>query len=79
MFAWNPYEVFEVDPTFIMYLLNVDPSVMPKKQRPRRSTKPYVDAVKEEVKKLKQVGAIKEVLFPKWLSNTLVVKKKNEK
>ena len=29
----------------------------------------------EEVKKLKQVGAIKEVFFLKWLSNTVVVKK----
>ena len=26
--------------------------------------------------KLKQVGAIKEVFYPKWLANTVVVKKK---
>ena len=38
-----------------------------------------MEAVKEEVKKLKQVRAIKEVFFPKWLSNTVVVKKKIEK
>lgn len=25
------------------------------------------------------MGAIKEVFFPKWLSNTIVVRKKNEK
>ena len=35
--------------------------------------------MKEEVKKLKQAGAIKEVFFPKQLSNTVVVKKKNGK
>ena len=29
--------------------------------------------------KLKQVGAIKEVFYPKWLANTVVVKKKNGK
>ena len=29
--------------------------------------------------KLKQVGAIKEVFYPEWLANTVVVKKKNEK
>ena len=29
--------------------------------------------------KLKHVGAIKEVFYPEWLANTMVVKKKNEK
>ena len=75
MFAWNPYEVPRVDLTFITHRLNVDPLVMPKKQKPRRSVKPHVEAVKEEMKKLKQARATK-VFFPKWLSNTMVVKKK---
>ena len=79
VFAWNPYEVPKVDPTFITHQLNVDPLVMPKKQKLRRLAKPHVEAMKEEVKKLKQVRTIKEVFFPKWLSNTVVVKKKIEK
>ena len=29
--------------------------------------------------KLKRVGAIKEVFYPEWLANTVVVKKKSEK
>ena len=29
--------------------------------------------------KLKQVRAIKEVFYPKWLANTMMVKKKNGK
>ena len=33
--------------------------------------------VKEEVKKLKQVGTIKEVFFLEWLANIVGVKKKN--
>ena len=65
-----------VDPTFITHRFNVDPLVTPKKQKPRRSAKPHVEAVKEEVKKLKQARAIKEVFFPEWLSNTMVVRKK---
>jgi len=28
---------------------------------------------------LKEAGAIKEVFFPKWLANTVEVKKKNNK
>lgn len=35
--------------------------------------------MKEEVEKLKQIVAIKEVFFLDWLANTVVVKNKNEK
>ena len=68
-----------VDLEFIMQRLNVDPLYSPKKQKLRRSAKPHMEAMKEEVEKLKQVGAIKEVFFPNWLANTMIVKKKNGK
>ena len=45
----------------------------------RRLAKQHVEAVKQEVAKLKEAGAIKEVFFSEWLSNTMVVKKKNGK
>ena len=35
--------------------------------------------MREEVTKLKQVGAIKEVFYPEWLTNIVVVKKKSGK
>ena len=31
------------------------------------------------MKRLKEAGAIKEAFFPEWLTNTVVVKKKNGK
>ena len=68
-----------VDLEFIMQRLNVDPLYSPKKQKLRRLTKPHMEAMKEEVEKLKQVGAIKKVFFPNWLANTMIVKKKNGK
>ena len=79
MFAWSPYEVPRVDPEFITHKLNVDSLFPPKKQKPRRLAKQCVEAVKEEVAKLKQVGAIRELFFLKWLLNTVVVKKKKGK
>ena len=79
VFAWSAYEVSRVDPSFICHHLNVNPSVTPKKQPPRRSYKDHSDAVKDEVMKLKQAGAIKEVFYPEWLANIMVVKKKNGK
>ena len=79
VFAWNAYEAPGVDPNFICHHLNVNPSITPKKQPLWRSSRDHLDAVKDEVTKLKQAGAIKEVFYPEWLANTVVVKKKNEK
>ena len=79
VFAWNPYEVPRLDPEFIVHSLNVDPSFPLKKQKPRRSTKEHIEAVKLELRRLKEAGAIKEVFFSEWLANTMVVKKKNGK
>ena len=79
VFAWSSYEVPVVDLKFIVHRLNVDPSFPPKKQRPRRSVREHIEAVKSEVQKLKEVGAIKEIYFPEWLANIVVVKKKNGK
>ena len=57
----------------------MDPSHLPRKQKPCRSLDIHAGAVKEVVNKLKKVGAIKEVFYPEWLSYTVVVKKKKRK
>ena len=49
------------------------------KQPPRRPSKEHADAIRDEVRKLKQAGAIKEVFYLEWLANTVVVKKKSGK
>ena len=79
VFSWSPYEVPGVDPEFIIHRVNVDLLFPPKKQKPRRSAKEHVKTVKQEVKRLKEAIAIKEIFFPEWLVNTVVVKKKNGK
>ena len=79
VFEWSAYEALRVDPNFICHHLNVNPTILPKKQPPRHSSKEHSDAIKEEVNKLKQAGAIKEVFYLDWLANTVVVKNKNRK
>ena len=79
VFAWGAYEAPRVDLNFICHHLNVNPSAIPKKQPPRRSSKEHSDAVKEEVTKFKMAKAIKEVFYLEWLVNTMVVKKKGRK
>ena len=64
VFAWDAYEAPRLDPNFICHHLNVNPSITPKRQPPRRPSKEHVEVVKSEVTKLKQVGAIKEVFYP---------------
>ena len=53
VFAWNANESPGVDLDFIYRNLNVNPTVLSKKQPPWRSSKEHSDAVREEVKKLK--------------------------
>ena len=75
VFAWDAYEALVVDPNFICHHLNVNPSITPKNQSPRHPSKEHAYAVKDEVIKLKQAGVIKEVFYPEWVTNTVVVKK----
>ena len=79
VFAWSPYEVLGMDPEFIVHKLNMDPSFPPKKQKPRRSAKEYVEVVRSEVQRLREAGVIREAFFREWLASTVVVKKKNDK
>ena len=67
------------DPNFIKYKLNILLDARLIKQRGRRSSTEYVDVVIKEVEKLKEASSITEVLYPSWLSNTVVVKKKTGK
>ena len=79
VFAWNVYEALGVDLEFICHHLKVNPLITPRKQPPRRLSKEHAEAVREEVTRLKQARAIKEVFYPEWLANTVVVKKKSGK
>jgi hypothetical protein len=79
VFAWDPYEVPGVDPDYIQHRLNMDPHSKPVQQKSKRSAPVHAEAVQKEVERLLQAGAIRELHYPTWLSNTVVVKKKNRK
>ena len=79
VFAWNAYEEPGVDSSFICHNLNVNPSITPKKKLFWRPSKEHAYAVRDKMMKLIQAGVIEEVFYPEWLTNSVVVKKKNEK
>ena len=68
-----------MDLDFICHHLNVNPFVIPKRQPPWCSFKEHFDVIKDEVLKLKWADAIKEVFYPEWLVNMVVVKNKSGK
>ena len=79
VFAYDACDASGFDPAFICHHLNVNLSITPKKQRPQRPLREHADAIRDEVMKFKRAGAIKDVFYPEWLANTMVVKEKNGK
>ena len=78
-FAWKQADMRGIDPTVITHRLNVNPSFKPIKQKRRSFAAERQKAINEEVSKLLQAGAIREVEYPEWLVNVVLVKKANGK
>ena len=68
-----------IDPAIITHRLNVSPSFKPIKKKRRSFTPERQKTINEEVDKLLQAGAIREVEYPEWLANVILVKKSNDK
>ena len=68
-----------IDSTVITHRLNTSPSFKPIKQKRRSFAPKRQKSINEEVGKLLQAGAIKEVEYPEWLANVVLVKKENGK
>ena len=68
-----------IDPTVITHRMNVNPSFKPVKQNRRCFAPERQKAINEEVGKLLQANAIREVEYPEWLANVVLVKKVNGK
>ena len=65
-----------IDPVVIPHRLNISPSFKPIKQKRRSFASERQKAINEEVVKLLQADAIREVEYPEWLANVVLVKKR---
>ena len=79
VFAWKQADMGGIDPTVITHRLHTNPSFKPVKQKRRSFAPERQKAINEEVGKLLQAGAIREVEYPEWLANVVLVKKENGK
>ena len=79
VFAWKQVAMGGIDPTVITHKLHTKPSFKPAKQKRRSFAPERQKAINEEVDKLLQAGAIREVEYPEWLANVVLVRKANGK
>jgi hypothetical protein len=79
VFAWSANDLCGVNKDVIEHSLNVDPSFRPRKQRLRKMSDDKAEGARDEVKRLLSAGVIREVKYPEWLANTVMVKKANDK
>ena len=79
VFAWKQENMGGIDPAIITHKLNVSPSFKPVKQKRRSFAPERQKEINEEADKLLQAGAIREVEYPEWLANVVLVKKENGK
>ena len=79
VFAWQQADMGGIDPTVITHRLNTSPSFKPVKQKRRSFAPERQKSINEEVGKLLQAGAIREVEYSEWLANVVLVKKANGK
>ena len=79
VFAWKQEDMGGVDPAVITHKLNVNPSFKLVKKKRRSFSPERQKAINEEVGKLLQAKAIREVEYPEWLANVVLVKKENGK
>ena len=79
VFAWYTTDMPRIDPQIICHRLSIKPGAKPVKQKARRINIERSQTLSEEVDRLLQAGFIRETLYPEWLANPVLVKKKNSK
>ena len=79
VFAWSVYDAPRASPDLACHVLNISPEHKLVAQKQRKLAPERDVIVLEEVERLLESGATREVQNPVWLSNTVVVEKKNGK
>jgi hypothetical protein len=79
IFASSANDLCGVNRDVIEHSLNVDPAIRPMKKKLRKMSDDKAEGARNEVKMLLSAGVIRQVTYPEWLANTVMVKKANGK
>jgi hypothetical protein len=78
-FAWSANDLCGVNRDVIEHSLNVDPAIRPRKQKLQKMSDDKAERARYKVKRLLGAGVIREVTYPEWLANIVMVNKANRK
>jgi len=78
-FAWSASDMPGIDPNFLCHHLAMDPQVKPIRQRRRKFNEEKRQAMRDETQKLLAAGHIREIQYPEWFANVVLVKKSSGK
>ncbi|KAL0454017.1 UNVERIFIED_CONTAM: hypothetical protein Slati_0740900 [Sesamum latifolium] len=79
IFSWIPQDLEGINPSVITHHLNLDPSVKLVKQKKRQFVLERDKIIRVKVNMLLATGHIREIQFPEWLSNIVLVPKPGRK
>ena len=79
VFAWSHEDMPRIDPSVMVHRLNISPAFPPIRQKKRVFALKRDQAIAEEVRKLQEASFIREVYYPDWLANVVMVKKASGK
>jgi hypothetical protein len=79
VFAWSANDLCGVNRDVIEHALNVHPAIRLRRQRLRKMSDDKAEGARNEVKRLLSAKVIREVTYPEWLTNTVMVRKANGK
>ena len=79
VFAWSHEDMPGISPKVIEHKFNVNPEKKPVQQKQWAFTPERNQAITDEVAKLLTAGFIREVYYPEWLANVVLMKKANRK
>ena len=79
VFAWTHSDMVGVNPVHASHKLNVIPLARPVRQQVRRFHLDLHQVIQAEVDNLLKPRFIREIKYPEWLANVVVVPKKGGK
>ncbi|KAH9688200.1 Ribonuclease H [Citrus sinensis] len=79
VFAWTHEDMPGIDPEVACHKLAIKKGARAVRQKRRCFNQERYEAINDEVEKLLRAGFIREVSYPEWISNVVLVKKANSK
>ena len=79
VFSWSHEDMLGIDPSVMVHRPNVSPSFPPIQQKKRVFAPEQDRTIVEEIHKLQEASFVREIYYPDWLANVVMIKKASGK